>query len=138
MELDSRTIGDELRRSVLRRDGYQCRYCGSKQEPFHLDHVYPYSKGGETTYENLVTACSGCNCGKNASVGMWPKPIGYFNNRNKNTMYVLIVAFLGVAAMVNGAIASNDGFQSFGRVMFIAGIALSILSIGYLMTKRWE
>src|SRR3990167_1825809 len=50
-----------LREKVFERDNYTCRYCGSKEPPFNADHVYPYSLGGQTTVENLVTACSRCN-----------------------------------------------------------------------------
>ncbi|NOY94390.1 MAG: HNH endonuclease [Deltaproteobacteria bacterium] len=51
------------RENVLRRDGYTCAYCGS--QPAHreltLDHVVPRSRGGETRWENVVTACRPCN-----------------------------------------------------------------------------
>lgn len=72
------TIPDKTRKRVFERDNYTCRYCGSKKGPFHTDHVYPESKGGETTLNNLVTACGHCNQGKGAHVGIWPKPIGHF------------------------------------------------------------
>ena len=64
-----------MREEVFRRDKYTCRYCGTKEGPFHADHVYPYSKGGETTVDNLVTACPSCNGKKQAKIGIWPKPI---------------------------------------------------------------
>ena len=67
-----------IRKSILDRDNYTCRYCGSKNSPFHLDHVYPVIKGGETSEQNLVTSCVSCNQKKHSSVGIWPKPIGYF------------------------------------------------------------
>ena len=68
-------ISPELRERVLARDNFTCRYCGSTKAPFHLDHVYPFSKGGETTYENLVTACAKCNVKKHNRVGIWPAEI---------------------------------------------------------------
>lgn len=68
-------ISAELRAKVLKRDGCACRYCYSTKGPFHMDHVYPFSKGGETTYANLVTACARCNVKKGARVGLWPRPL---------------------------------------------------------------
>lgn len=48
---------------IYRRDGEQCRYCGTSLEPdeFQLDHVLPKSKGGGNSPDNLVTACPSCN-----------------------------------------------------------------------------
>lgn len=78
-------IRSDIREEVFERDGYTCRYCGNKEGPFHADHVYPSSKGGETSIENLVTACVHCNTKKQAKVGLWPKPIGYWEEPKKIT-----------------------------------------------------
>jgi 5-methylcytosine-specific restriction endonuclease McrA len=54
------------RRNVLARDGHVCQYCG-RHFPTHLlsiDHVVPRSRGGETTWENVVCACLTCNVKK--------------------------------------------------------------------------
>ncbi len=48
------------RRNILRRDGYRCQYCGSR-ENLTVDHIIPRSRGGRDTWENLVTACTRCN-----------------------------------------------------------------------------
>ena len=48
------------RREVLRRDKHTCQYCGSMKH-LTLDHVIPTSKGGEHTWDNIVTACEKCN-----------------------------------------------------------------------------
>jgi len=47
-------------------DSFACQYCGSRQETRELtfDHVVPRSRGGRTSWENVVTACSGCNMRK--------------------------------------------------------------------------
>lgn len=57
-----------LRFAVFHRDSFACVYCGKKasEEELSPDHVTPYSKGGLTTLENLVTACRPCNTGKAA------------------------------------------------------------------------
>ncbi len=51
------------RQNIFRRDGNRCQYCGTG-EHLTLDHVYPKSKGGKTTWDNLVTACRKCNSRK--------------------------------------------------------------------------
>ena len=52
--------------NVFLRDRFVCQYCGSRFRPEDLtfDHVLPRSRGGRTTWENVVTACSGCNLAK--------------------------------------------------------------------------
>lgn len=79
MAVRKEKIDKRVRNQVYRRDNHTCRYCGRKDGPFHCDHVYPESKGGETTADNLVTACSDCNRKKYNHVGIWPKPVGYFD-----------------------------------------------------------
>ncbi|AFZ57638.1 HNH endonuclease [Anabaena cylindrica FACHB-243] len=48
------------RREVLKRDNHTCQYCGSTKR-LTLDHVIPRSKGGQHTWDNVVTACDKCN-----------------------------------------------------------------------------
>ena len=57
---------DAIRSEVYARDDYTCRYCGTRGERLECDHVVPVSRGGETTLENLVTACRPCNRSKGA------------------------------------------------------------------------
>jgi 5-methylcytosine-specific restriction endonuclease McrA len=49
--------------NVFLRDGYRCQYCGVdlNRRTATLDHVLPISCGGQSTFENTVTACSPCN-----------------------------------------------------------------------------
>ncbi len=49
--------------NVFLRDGFECQYCGSKHD-LTFDHVIPRSKGGLTTWDNVVAACSPCNLRK--------------------------------------------------------------------------
>ncbi|MDJ0735220.1 MAG: HNH endonuclease [Nostocaceae cyanobacterium] len=51
------------RREILRRDHHICQYCGSKKS-LTLDHVIPRSRGGQHTWDNVVTACERCNSRK--------------------------------------------------------------------------
>ena len=65
----SRDINLRLRFKVLKRDNFCCCVCGrspstTKGLELHIDHIIPYSKGGETVIDNLQTLCSDCNLGK--------------------------------------------------------------------------
>ena len=62
-------INLRLRFNVIKRDHFKCCVCGASpsKDPsvvLHVDHIIPYSKGGETVIENLQTLCSKCNLGK--------------------------------------------------------------------------
>lgn len=48
------------RKNVLRRDRFKCQYCGHPDK-LTIDHVFPKSRGGKDTWENLVAACIPCN-----------------------------------------------------------------------------
>lgn len=48
------------RQNLFKRDGNQCQYCGSTKD-LTLDHVLPKSRGGQSTWTNLATACQKCN-----------------------------------------------------------------------------
>jgi 5-methylcytosine-specific restriction endonuclease McrA len=52
------------RRALFARDGWRCVYCGTSGGRLTLDHVIPRSRGGESTWENVVTACATCNLEK--------------------------------------------------------------------------
>ncbi|MBU0529538.1 HNH endonuclease [bacterium] len=64
-----RNISDRLRFRILMRDGFTCKSCGrspvkERGVELHVDHILPWSKGGETVPENLETKCKKCNLGK--------------------------------------------------------------------------
>ena len=52
------------RRALFARDGWKCVYCGTSGGRLTLDHVIPRSKGGDSVWENVVTACAPCNLRK--------------------------------------------------------------------------
>lgn len=51
------------RKNILLRDHSTCQYCGIQHAPVELtlDHVYPRSRGGDSTWDNLVACCKRCN-----------------------------------------------------------------------------
>lgn len=65
----TREVPAGLRYKVLKRDNFKCCACGASpaKDPsvdLHIDHIIPWSKGGETTLDNLQVLCSKCNLGK--------------------------------------------------------------------------
>ena len=48
------------RRAVFARDSWTCQYCGSRSN-LTVDHVIPRSKGGSSSWENIVASCAPCN-----------------------------------------------------------------------------
>jgi 5-methylcytosine-specific restriction endonuclease McrA len=49
------------RRAVFARDRWTCQYCGGVRGTLTLDHVIPRSRGGPSTWDNIVTCCAPCN-----------------------------------------------------------------------------
>jgi 5-methylcytosine-specific restriction endonuclease McrA len=51
------------RLNIYTRDGFTCQYCGARlpSEDLTFDHVIPRSRGGSTTWDNIVTSCIPCN-----------------------------------------------------------------------------
>ena len=65
----NRDVNLRLRFLVMKRDNFKCCICGATPATnpsveLHIDHIIPWSKGGETTIENLQTLCSNYNLGK--------------------------------------------------------------------------
>ena len=58
------------RREVFWRDRHTCQYCGKVVHNLTLDHVLPRARGGPHSWENVVSACVGCNHRK---AGRMPK-----------------------------------------------------------------
>lgn len=67
--LTSRDPNLRLKFLVMKRDNFKCCMCGRSPATtpgleLHIDHIIPWSKGGETVIDNLHTLCSDCNLGK--------------------------------------------------------------------------
>ena len=61
------------RLEVFKRDRYICQYCGKETRQLTLDHVLPRYRGGQHTWENVVSACVPCNRRK---AGRTPREAG--------------------------------------------------------------
>ena len=66
--------------NVFLRDRFSCQYCGSRDD-LTFDHLLPRSRGGHTTWDNVVAACSPCNLRKGnmtpAEAGMFPSQMPF-------------------------------------------------------------
>jgi 5-methylcytosine-specific restriction endonuclease McrA len=49
------------RSNILLRDEEMCQYCGKHGRDLTLDHIIPRSRGGKSTWDNLVASCKACN-----------------------------------------------------------------------------
>jgi len=56
-----RMVLQPTRANILLRDEDTCQYCGKHSRELTLDHVVPRSRGGQSTWENLVASCRACN-----------------------------------------------------------------------------
>jgi len=54
------------RRNIFARDGNRCQYCGRRRptSELSLDHIVPRSRGGQSTWTNIVCCCTECNVKK--------------------------------------------------------------------------
>lgn len=49
--------------SIFKRDNFVCQYCGEHKtrQELTVDHILPKSRGGKSTWLNIVSACKPCN-----------------------------------------------------------------------------
>lgn len=79
---------DLNRKNLFKRDKHTCVYCGSN-ENLTVDHVVPKSRGGASTWDNLVTACNKCN---NKKDNRTPEEVGFtLNTKPKAPNYIIFL-----------------------------------------------
>lgn len=82
------------RKNILLRDHSTCQYCGHQYPPSELtlDHIIPRSRGGESTWDNLVACCKKCNHQKSnrtpdeARMSLLRHPRGFSLHVNRQIM----------------------------------------------------
>ena len=60
-------VTNKMRFAIYNRDGNRCRRCGSRYD-LEVDHIFPISKGGKSTFDNLQTLCHRCNSAKSNTI----------------------------------------------------------------------
>lgn len=85
------------RKSVALRDNYTCQYCGAApgRSLLTMDHVVPRSRGGQTSWENVVTACRTCNMRKGNRT---PEEAGMALRKQPGRPHYLVFLLLAEAA----------------------------------------
>ena len=68
-----RSISLSLRFKILQRDRFRCVACGRSPAKegnveLHVDHIVPWSRGGQNVEANLRTLCFDCNLGKGSQL----------------------------------------------------------------------
>lgn len=68
------------RSTVFIRDQFRCQYCGDRfpEHELTFDHILPVARGGQKTWENIVTACRPCNFRKGQKT---PEEVGFSSPR---------------------------------------------------------
>ncbi|MGI8656657.1 MAG: HNH endonuclease [Pyrinomonadaceae bacterium] len=85
------------RKNILLRDHSACQYCAKQLPPSELtlDHVHPRSRGGDSTWDNLVACCKRCNHRKGnrtpeeAGMQLLRRPRGFSLHVNRQIMRYL-------------------------------------------------
>ena len=67
--------------NVFLRDRFSCQFCGTRDD-LTFDHLIPRSRGGHTTWSNVVAACSPCNLRKG---NLTPDEAGCFRRRRRSS-----------------------------------------------------
>lgn len=68
-ESQKRVIPLPIKRKVFALDNFECVYCGFNMN-LTIDHFIPYTRGGDNSIKNYVTACWDCN-GKKGNRYYW-------------------------------------------------------------------
>jgi 5-methylcytosine-specific restriction endonuclease McrA len=70
---------------VFLRDRFRCQYCGEtfSAKDLTFEHVIPRSKGGETSWTNIVAACDPCNVKKDNRTNMKAAPSAVRSDRRR-------------------------------------------------------
>lgn len=94
-------ISEIKRRKKLKQVLYEeqqgyCAYCGKWMSPLEatLDHIYPYSKGGETKEDNCVVCCRSCNLTKGNKL-----LVEVFNIIKQPRCFVKLSPYIGLRIM---------------------------------------
>ncbi len=128
----------QLKQAVRLRSKNCCEYCHSQEkfatQSFSIEHIYPLSKGGQTTLDNLALACQGCNNHKyNKTQGTDPvsgKIVSLYHPREQNWQehfswsndYTLIIGLTPIGRVTVEVLRLNrEGLVNLRRILYAMG-----------------
>ena len=108
-------ITNKIRFAIYARDGHRCRNCGSDYD-LEIDHIFPISKGGKSTYDNLQTLCHRCNALKSDSVTA--ESINHYTQTHSNAQSICPQCKRGILVVRNGKNGKFYGCNNYPNCKF--------------------
>lgn len=133
----NRVTAQQKRDVIERAKGY-CEYCLSPMafapDPFATEHIFPQSRGGETTLNNLALSCQGCNGHKHSKIEavdpLTAKIVSFYHPRqhqwsdhfawSDDFMYLVGLSATG-RATIEALQVNREGVVNFRQVLLISG-----------------
>lgn len=109
-----------LRWRIFSRDNFTCQYCGRKAPDviLSLDHKNPAANGGLDNEDNLTTACSACNTGKNITL-ITPQDLSQ-EKASRSNIGIAVVDFLSHQGKATATDMSKHlGYHRIGITKFL-------------------
>lgn len=131
-------LSEEVKNIVRLRAKNFCEYCLSQEmfatQRFSIEHIFPLSKGGKTTLDNLALACQGCNNYKynktegydelsNQTVSLFhPRKDNWKDHFKWNNNYDLIIGITAKGRISIQVLRLNrDGLVNLRRILYPIG-----------------
>lgn len=108
-------VTNRLRFSIYARDGRRCQKCGSTRN-LEIDHIFPISKGGKSTPDNLQTLCRRCNTLKSNSVTA--DTISHYVQTHSNAKNICPQCKRGLLVLRNGKRGKFYGCNNYPNCKF--------------------
>jgi hypothetical protein len=132
------TVPPETRRFVIERAGGRCEYCQSlaayATQSFDVDHIFPQSRGGASSPDNLAYACSGCNRHKYSRIAaidlvegvqvslFHPRQHDWYEHFGWNEDYTLVMGLTAIGrATVEALQLNRTGVVNLRRLLSLVG-----------------
>ena len=108
-------VTNKIRFAVYARDGHRCRECGSSYD-LEVDHIFPISKGGKSTFDNLQTLCHRCNSMKSNTVTAYT--INRYAQTHQQAKNICPQCKRGLLVLRNGKNGSFYGCSNYPNCKF--------------------